>query len=212
LVYGVAGTAIAFTTSFGLVLGLRALRGIGFAGIVPVVISSIGDIYTGTHEATAQALRFTSTSLTQALAPLIAGLLVAIAWQFLFFLYSIAVPIGVAVWIWFDEPMPDQPSSPQSPADQTTSLIELARLVARPKIMATIGALFVPMIPFIGFVTYNSFIVVQGYGGSPGQAGLLLSVLSVVLAVSSSQAGRITNRWSNRFVPLAVSNLSVILV
>jgi len=47
LVFGAAGVTIAFTTEFITGVGLRALQGIGFAGITPVIITSIGDMYEG---------------------------------------------------------------------------------------------------------------------------------------------------------------------
>lgn len=49
VLFGTAGVAIALTTDFLVVLALRFLQGIGFAGIVPIIVTSIGDLYTGTR-------------------------------------------------------------------------------------------------------------------------------------------------------------------
>ena len=47
VVFGLAGSAIALTTEFRIALGLRLLQGVGFAGISPIIITSIGDLYAG---------------------------------------------------------------------------------------------------------------------------------------------------------------------
>ncbi|MEF8906933.1 MAG: MFS transporter, partial [Haloarculaceae archaeon] len=88
VLFGLAGTAIAFTTDFRVALGLRLLQGVGFAGILPTLITSIGDFYSGSREATAQGLRFTVSGLSQAAFPLLAGVLVATAWQYPFLLFA----------------------------------------------------------------------------------------------------------------------------
>jgi MFS family permease len=43
LLFGMAGAAIVFTTDFRVVLALRYLQGIGFAGINPTIIMSVGN-------------------------------------------------------------------------------------------------------------------------------------------------------------------------
>lgn len=63
--FGVAGSAIALTTNFHLVLALRLLQGMGFGGLTPLLITSIGDFYTGSEEVTAHGIRFTGTGLAQ---------------------------------------------------------------------------------------------------------------------------------------------------
>lgn len=217
LLFGIAGTMIAFTTSYSIVLALRFVQGIGFAGIIPTVISSIGDLYAGSQEVTAQGLRFTSTGVIQATAPLAAGAIVTVAWQFPFLFYSVAIPIGFAVLLWFDESMEVRDDTSKegdggNAADgvlDDSYLREFTWLVTRPQVAATIGALCVTMVAFTGFITYNSFIVVEAYGGNPGQAGVLLTVLSIVFAFTASQAGRVVRYFDSRFVPLVISNTCV---
>jgi MFS family permease len=104
LLFGLSGTGLALTTDFTVVLVLRALQGLGFAGILPVVITSIGDLYEGSEEATGQGLRFAVSGLSQATFPVLAGGLVVLAWRYPFLLYSVAIPIALLVYIRFDDP------------------------------------------------------------------------------------------------------------
>jgi MFS family permease len=73
LCFGLGGIGIAFTNDFEIAPKLRVLQGPGFAGITPVIITSLSDFYSGDTEATAQGIRFSVTGLSQAVFPAIAG-------------------------------------------------------------------------------------------------------------------------------------------
>ena len=64
-----------------------------------------------------------------------------------------------------------------------------------------------PLTVWIGFVTYNSIVVVRFLGGTPTQAGALVSVGSLAYAAVASQAGRVTARFDSRLYPLVAANL-----
>lgn len=230
VLFGLAGTAIAFTTDFRVALGLRLLQGVGFAGIVPTLITSIGDFYTGSREATAQGLRFTVSGLSQAAFPLLAGVLVATAWQYPFLLFAVALPAAAAVAVWFEEPTAGDTDAGvaadggrgDSDADGAAGESgqadvpdwgagdsygrALAGLVRRPRVLALVAGRTLPVAVWIGFLTYNSIIVGDLLGGTPAQAGLLTAVGSVAFAGAASQAGRVTEFFDSRFYPLVAAN------
>jgi len=216
LLFGAAGTAIALTTSFRVALGLRLLQGAAFGGLTPVIITSIGDLYGGTREATAQGLRFTGSGLTQTAFPLLAGLLVTLAWQLPFLIYALAFPIALLVALRFEEPSEtDEPAaaSPTSTDGGTESDRSYARdlfaLVRRPRVLSLVFARGIPIVVWIAFLTYNSIIVVQLQGGTPGQAGLLVALGSLAYAAAASQAGRITSLVDSRFLPLVAAHVGL---
>jgi len=212
VVFGLAGSAVALTTEFRVALGLRLLQGVGFAGISPIIITSIGDLYAGAKEATGQGLRFTVSGLSATVFPPISGALVVVAWQYPFLLYAVALPIAAAVHLWFDEPTP--PDATDADGTDTTRSTgakpyvgTLFRLVRRPRVLAMVLARGLPNVIWIGFVTYNSLITVRLMGGTPAQAGLLVAVGSLVFAVAGSQAGRITALFESRLYPLVGANV-----
>lgn len=209
VLFGIGGAGIAATTDFRVALGLRLLQGIGFAGLTPMIITSIGDNYRGTREATAQGLRFTTSGVYQAVFPLIGGALVVIAWQYPFLLYAMAFPIAVAVYLWFEEPAADDDETALTPAAPRKQVRDLLGLLSDPRVTSLVLARGIPMIVWIGFLTYNSIIVVRVIGGTPSQAGLLVTIDSVTLALGASQAGRISDVFDNRFVPLALGHLAL---
>lgn len=58
LLFGAGGFLIAFTTDFRVVLLLPVMECVGFGCINPVVVTLIGDMYTGDREAKTQRLQF----------------------------------------------------------------------------------------------------------------------------------------------------------
>ncbi|MFB6311077.1 MAG: MFS transporter [Salinirussus sp.] len=199
LAFGIGGTAIAATTDFRVALALRFLQGLGWAAIMAVIITSIGDLYTGAREATAQGLRFTGSGLVQALSPLVAGVLVLLAWQLPFLVYGISFPVALAVFLWFEEPA-------RTVTDQQRTLgrqvAELRALATQPRAAALVIARGTPGIVWLGFLTFNSILVLNVLGGSPADAGILASLGSICYAVSATQAGRLTDAVDSRVGPM----------
>lgn len=207
--FGLTGLAVPLTTDFELVLLLRALQGIGYTGIGPVLITSVGDLFEGPAEATAQGLRFTTVGASLTVFPLVSGLLVGIAWQYPFLLYGVAVPTAVAVALLLDEPLRQDSDPPARDADMepsetepTGTLTALVSLVRQPGVAAILAGRAVPSFIWFAFLTYNSIIVVQLLDGSAPAAGLAVAAASLASALGTTQVGRLTARAGSRGPPL----------
>jgi len=210
--FGLAGTAIAFTTDFTVVLVLRALQGVAFAGISPVIITSIGDLYDERTETTAQGIRFTGSGLSSALFPLLSGLLVVAGWQYPFLLYFLALPCALVVYRWFEDPHDGRESTTVTDGGQARSQLgALVRLVRQPRVFAFVIARGLPVATWFGFLTYNSVVVVRFTDASPSTAGLLITVASLAYAATASQSGRILQRFPNQWYPLIGANVCLAL-
>ena len=216
LLFGLSGTGLALTTDFTVVLVLRALQGLGFAGILPVIITSIGDLYNGSEEATGQGLRFAVSGLSQATFPVLAGGLVVLAWQYPFLLYSVAIPIALLVYLRFEDPHAsgraaageDGAGEKADEREDTQGTIgELVALASRREVLAILLARGLPVVAWLGFFTYNSVLVVRVLDGTPQGAGVLVAVGSVAYAGAASQAGRLTTALGGRAVVLYGANL-----
>jgi len=224
LLFGCGGVAIAFTTDFQVVLGLRFLQGIGFAGTVPVAITAIGDIYSSEREAAGQGFRLASSGFSQTVFPPLSGLLALVSWTYPFLIYSIAIPIAAVTYVWFTEPTEVGADSPspqtgtvqgdgvdQSSVASTSYLIRVGRLAVRPRVAAILIANALMIVPWIAFFTYNSLVVIQLNGFTSTLAGLLVAVFSTTFAIAASQAGRLTRLFDGRTVPLVVANTTIAL-
>jgi len=198
-IFGAAGAALAFTTDFRAVVALRLLQGVGFTGIAPVLIAATGDLFAGDREATAQGLRFTTVGLSLALFPALAGLLVALAWQYPFALFALGLPAAVVVHLWFEEP-----EATDDAADRSLDWRRLAAVLRTPHVALVLLGRPVPSVLWFGFLTYNSIVVVRFLEGTPGAAGALVGVASVASSVGGAQVGRLTAAFETRRVPLLV--------
>lgn len=192
VLYGIPGALIALTTEFEIALGLRFLQGVGWAGLTALIVTSIGDLYSGPKEVTAQGLRQTGVGLTGGAVSMITGALAVIAWQYPFFLYLLAIPVALAVYLWFDEPTATEEQVAADGGNDSTYRRELLALLRHSRVLAILVARPLPNVVWFGFLTYNSVVVVRLLGGTATLAGLLFGLLSVVFAISASQAGRLT--------------------
>lgn len=204
--FGAGGVLIAFVNQFSLVIGLRVVQGIGFAGASPLVITCIGDLYRPPKETTAQGLSFMTVGLSEAIFPAIVGVVVTFAWRLPFFLYSLALIAAVAVYGWFPEPAEETPLESNS-SNETESMIDQVLFVTRQqRAIAFIMALSASSFVYAGFITYVSFLVV-GKGGDATITGIVVALTSVVLAAASTQAGRAATAFGNRTYPLIIASL-----
>ncbi len=207
LCFGGGGLAIAFTTEFRIALVFRVVQGVGFAGITPVIITALGDLYEGDSEATAQGIRFGVSGLSQAIFPAIAGIVVGFAWQYPFLVYGLAIPIALLMATFFREPADTVRTDPNDQSFEGRYVVQLTRLVSHPRVVAYVVARGIVVLPFISFLTYNSLIISRLQDGSAGQAGLLVALFSIVYAITSMQAGRIAARFARTTVPLVSANV-----
>ncbi|MFC6723592.1 MFS transporter [Halobium palmae] len=212
LLSGTAGVAIAFTTEFRIAVALRLLQGFGGSAIVPTVITSIGDLYEEAKEATAQGIRFTSSGVAQAVVPLLGGVLVGFAWQYPFFLYLLAFPIAAVVYLNFDETGSTGGAAggtDRTPERTDASQASIRELLAHRRVVTVIAGCAMPAAVWVGFLTYVSIVVVQFRGWTAAHAGALVSLASLAIAASFTQAGRIAGRFESRLSPLVAGHLAL---
>lgn len=210
VLFGSGGSAITLTTDFHVVLGLRAVQGVGFAGLVPIITASIGDMYDGKREVAGQGLRMSMNGISGAVFPLLAGGLVVVAWQYPFILYAVAFPVAAIVYLRFAEPT-TQTGGEATTVEGPGYRNALSTLVSYPRVYVLLIARTLPVVVWIGFLTFNSLIVVRVMGGRPFQAGLVAAVGNLVFGMASSQVGRILSLFGGKFYALIAANVSLAL-
>ncbi len=203
LLFGFAGTAIAVVSEFRTVLALRALQGVGSAGVSPIVITSIGDLYSDAEAATSQGLRVGAIGGAQTVFPPLAAALAIFAWQFAFLLYGMAIPIAFIVYRYFEEP----PGNNADTGGGRSYLYQLFQLAVRPHVFPVLVAYAGPVILYFGFQAYVSVHVVRILGGTPRGASIVIALFSVIYAIAATQAGRIADWFAGRYRPLIGSNI-----
>ena len=93
LLFGGAGTAVAFAPSFGWVLALRALQGVGFSAVIPLTIVLIGDLLEGRREVSGHGLKVFIDRVGEVVLPPLGGALALVGWRWPFLAYAAAIPL-----------------------------------------------------------------------------------------------------------------------
>lgn len=199
--FAVAGGAAAFTSDFRVVVGLRLVQGVGYCGIGPVLIASVGDLYVGEREATAQGLRFATVGLSLALFPVVAGVLVARGFRLPFLLFLLGLPVALVVLLVFEEPTRASDGG-DTPEATLGALLERLR---DPLVLAALAGRAIPSFLWFAFLTYASVVTGRLLGGSAAVAGLVVGLASLGSAVGGTQVGRLTATFDSRGVPLAAT-------
>lgn len=191
-VFGVAGTAIAFTNDFTLALGLRVTQGFAAGSILSALaMTVVGDRYGGRQHDAVMGVTSAMLSLGTALYPVVGGFLAARAWNAPFLVYAFAVPVAGLVFVTVDEP--DTRSSESTDG----YLREALRTIPARRAVTLYGIMFLSFgLLFGGLYTALPFYLASEFGFVPQTVGLVTSAVLLVTGVVSTQNGRLSARTS----------------
>lgn len=193
LIFGLAGLAQGFTEHFPTILALRAVQGTGFAALMPLSITLIGDAYQGIAQVRAQAVRQVSLGTADFVHPVLGASLAAIAWNAPLFLQGAVLPLVVFGWFVLDDE--GRRSGPRL-AYVRSIRASVSRPGMRPLLLSGFSRFFFKF----GLVTYLPLLLVSDRGLSVTQAGIVLGVASGMAAVVATQVARLLqfaapSRW-----------------
>lgn len=191
LLFGAAGTACAFATSFEQMLLFRALQGMGSASLGALNLTLIGDLYSGNRRATAMGYNGSVLSIGTAFYPAVGGGLALFGWFYPFFLSLLAIPVGIFVLIRLDK----------TGSDVKLNVTEIFRTVASSVISKKVFPLFFGIfmtfiILYGGYITYFTILLDQKFDQNSLWIGIILSGSSFITAYAASQLGKLTIRYS----------------
>jgi MFS family permease len=199
LLLGLSGLATLAVSSYLPLLALRAIQGITFAGTLPLTTTLTGDLYTGAAGSTAQGMRSGLNGLASAVAPVVAGVLTAVAWQYPFVLFALAVPVAGVVYRYYPETVEVQ-------SNETTGRIrseigEYWRSVwnaADSKLGVLIAGGFTLFFLKGGFRTFLPVFVVSELGLTATAAGTILGVYGGTRVLVSPLSGTVMARLGRK--------------
>lgn len=186
-VFGGAGASIAFVDSFGVVLLLRAVQGVGASGLVAMAVTLIGDLYTGGRKDAVLGLNGSSISAGAAVYPFIGGALAAVRWSLPFLFFGVAVLIGLLALVALPEP--ERGEKGTSVRGYVRGLADVLR---RRETVGLYVATFSALLLFYGSVlTAVPLLLNDEFGLGSARIGPILSMTAVASAIVSSQYERI---------------------
>lgn len=194
--FGVAGIGTLFVPDFEMLLVFRVVQGIGFAGITPITIAVVGDLYSGTAGSTAQGIRTSSHGISNILAPAVGGLLAGIFWSYPFLVYVLAFPAMALVYRYLPETVPDTDGEMQFSIESVRGYLDGMRAeFASPSLGVLILGVVTLYFTKTALMTFIPLFVVRNYGVSPFVAGLLLSLRGLIRVIFSPLSGAFVARF-----------------
>ena len=192
VVFGLAGTAIAFTTDFTVALGLRVIQGFAAGSILSALaMTVVGDRYDAGQHDSVMGVTSAMLSLGTAIYPVIGGYLASYAWNAPFLLYALTVPVAGLVFFTLDD------SDSSSHANDRGYLRDALRKIPTSRAVALYGIMFASFTLLFGALyTILPFYLTEAFGFTATDVGLLTSVVLFVTGITSTQNGRFTMRVS----------------
>jgi ACDE family multidrug resistance protein len=189
--FGIFGGACAFAHDFNTLLALRVLLGIACAPLGALSMTIIGDLFSGHKLAEAMGLNNTIMYTGYIVYPLLGGALAGLAWNYPFLFFLLSIPFGIVAIIALDTPEPkSKPSLREYLGDALHYLKSLKVLWLFSVSVITY------IILFGGYLTYFSILLGDKFQAHPFIIGLFVSIVGLITAIASSQAGALNKRFS----------------
>jgi len=193
VINGIAGTACYFAPNLTVLLALRLIQGIGIAGMMPVAMTMIGELYSGPDRFHAMGRMSMTTAIGSVSAPLIGGGMAVLGWNYPFLFYGLTIPLALIAVIALPE----------------TNAAGLKRNTGFTDMFGTLKDFRVAYAVFLGFavffllytiVIYVPFMLKDNFGFTATEAGLALGIQGAAMAAVASQAKRLSGRFASHVV------------
>jgi MFS family permease len=191
-IFGITGTAIAFTDEFAVGLGLRVFQGFAAGSILAALaMTAVGDRYSGQQHDSVMGVTSAMLSLGTAAYPVVGGYLAARAWNAPFLMYAFALPVAGLVLLAFDD-------IERAPDSKDSGYIrEALTLIPTRRALTLYGTMFISFtLLFGGLYTALPFYLADAFGFTPSTVGLVTSTVLLATAVVSTQNGTLAARAS----------------
>ncbi|MBN1134366.1 MAG: MFS transporter [Methanosarcinaceae archaeon] len=193
LINGAAGTAGYFAPNLTVLLILRLVQGIGIAGMMPVAMTMIGEMYSGLDRVHAMGRMSMTTAIGSVSAPLIGGSMAAFGWNYPFLFYALTIPLAVIVVIFLPETNPVA-------TKRKTGFSEMLGTLKDFRVAYTIFLGFAIFFLLYTIVIYVPFMLKDSFGFTAKDAGLALGIQGAAMALVASQAKQLSSRFPKHLV------------
>jgi MFS family permease len=190
--FAAAGFMCSQADTFGELLILRFIQGIGGASLGSLNVTLIGDIFTGSDRTTAMGYNASVLSIGTAAYPAIGGSLAMIGWNFPFYFPLMAVPLGLTVAFFLKYPMVKS---------QDSILIHLKATFSSMSNKRVLGLFLLNILTFMvlygSYLTYFPLKLEESFGSKSLFIGLVLSSSSITTAFTAAQLGKLSRRFDH---------------
>jgi len=189
LLYGVAGLCISLVNSFAWLLVLRVIQGVGYSGVMPLVVVLIGDSFSKEVETAAQGMKIFTDRIAELFLPPLAALLAAVAWQMPFLLYGLAIPLAIGVLRWLPEPKMNRHSQ------ALPYLKEVLAIASQLRCLVIFSMSSLRFFLEYAFFTYLPIFSLYSLGITVTKGSFLFTIYAAAAMVTASQMRSMVMRW-----------------
>ena len=199
IIFGLSGLVQALAPNFSVFLVGRGLVGLGNAGLIGLVITSISDMFPSEKAVRYIGFNGSMIGLGLLVNPLVGGFIADVStWRFAVLVQLLAIPVAILLWRFMPEvelPKGRQLREQLSEAKTTLLSSGIARRL------------------FVGFATFFMIfglqvtlipqLLVEQFEASESTRSFVFGATAIGIVVSSSLIGRLRDRFSIRFVVLS---------
>ncbi len=190
LLNGFAGLLAAFAPSFTVLLVIRALQGMGIAGLLPVAMTLIRDFFEGPKRVKAMGYLTSVLAIGGTIAPIIGGNLAVLSWRFAFLFYTVSIPLAVAIYFWM----------PATGGNKDVSLwgfVSNYGVIIKNKSFLLLAATnFMVAFSLYAIITFIPLLLVLDVGVSEGIAGMVVAIQALAVALVSIMIRKVAERFN----------------
>lgn len=200
VLFSLAGGAITLAGNFETILAFRVLQGLAAAGMMPLTVTVLGDLYTGTKGTTAQGIRVASLGINSISIPVLVGYLSGFAWRYPFYLYLLGLPATAFVYTYLPETA--AATDDDQPLGRTLReyLVSLKAGIRDTNTSVLISGGFARDFIRYTLLTFVPLYAVASFDSPFVAAGAIISVRGVAQLAVSPLAGviatRLTQKWA----------------
>ena len=186
--FGVSGGLAAFAPTFEVLVGLRALQGVGSARLINLAVVIIGDHWDGVDRARRIGRNAATLTASLVVLPPIGGLLAEVGgWRTTFVPYWIALATAAAVMVWL----------PRSAPGSGTLRGQLTATVPALRTWAVLGPMILGAAVFLLIFLLLTVLPVyldEQFGLSAGGRGAVLALPAATSTLGALSIGKLTAR------------------
>lgn len=199
-IFAVGGVWAFFANSFGDLLLIRLVQGVGAASLGALNVTLIGDYYSGTERTKIMGYNNSVLSVGTAAFPVISGALAGISWKLPFALPVLAALVMVLVLMFIRDT--------DSPRRTTSFWLYMQGALWALRIKTIVVLLLVSVVtfallfgPFLNYVqSYMKNILAPNDPNILPKIGAITSIMSVSTAIGASFLGKLTQRYSHKLL------------
>ena len=196
-IFGIAGFLCSFMRDFHLLLIFLFIEGIGASGLSSINITLIGDLYSGEKRTALMGYNASILSIGTAAYPALGGFIAVLGWQYIFYLPLLAIPLGIFVIFGLNNPEPKDHQGIGEYFKRIWEKVNQRNVWA----LLTINMLVFVLL-YGAYLTYFPILLSERLHATSVHIGLMMSVMSLVTAATSSQLGRINKQLQSKTILL----------